>query len=244
MTAVVPAHRGQLRTFTWGPAAAGHRGGPAGLRSYLLADLVRRVGEQHRLLVSAWHAGEESGDAGRALKTDCGALNIHPLTFSPGPPTSVDIMIGEQPGPAGTRWLRGADARLPGDAPASPADGPLTAALTQRGFDPLALRLAFLRQPYREPVTLSWAELAAADDLLGRWRAQVAAWANSPSKPMCAQYTGDVKAAFDDDLDTPAALAALSALAADPEIPPGSKFESFAHLDHLLGLDLARDIGR
>jgi cysteinyl-tRNA synthetase len=61
---------------------------------------------------------------------------------------------------------------------------------------------------------------------------------------MCAEYVGDFAAAFDDDLDTPAALRVLRNLEKDGEIPPGSKFETFAHADHLLGLDLARDIGR
>jgi len=36
----------------------------------------------------------------------------------------------------------------------------------------------------------------------------------------------------------------LAALAADPELPAGSKFESFAYYDQLFGLDLARDVGR
>ena len=61
---------------------------------------------------------------------------------------------------------------------------------------------------------------------------------------MCAEYVGDFAAAFDDDLDTPAALRVLRNLEKDGEIPPGAKFETFAHADHLLGLDLARDIGR
>jgi len=61
---------------------------------------------------------------------------------------------------------------------------------------------------------------------------------------MCAQHVGDYLDALDDDLDTPAALATLSALAADPEIPDGSKFEAFAYFDRFLGLDLARDVGR
>ena len=77
-----------------------------------------------------------------------------------------------------------------------------------------------------------------------RWRERVAEWANSPSKPMCAQFTADIADAFDDDLDTPAALRALRGLEKDAEIPPGSKFETFAHADALLGLDLARDVGR
>ena len=78
----------------------------------------------------------------------------------------------------------------------------------------------------------------------GDWRALVAGWARSPSKPMCAQYTGEILGAFDDDLNTPAAVRSLRALAADSELPPGSKFESFASYDQLFGLDLARDVGR
>jgi cysteinyl-tRNA synthetase len=61
---------------------------------------------------------------------------------------------------------------------------------------------------------------------------------------MSAEYVSDFYAAFDNDLDTSAALRVLRALEKDGEIPPGAKFETFAHADHLLGLDLARDIGR
>lgn len=251
VTPVVPARPGQLRTYTAGPPD-GERAGPADLRAYLLTDLIRRAGEQHRLLVSSWHSADDSSDTGKVLRADCDALNIHPLGTSPGPPDPLDIGIGAG-GRAGTapRWLQTGPVRLPGgplagpaDGLSGPADGPHAAASSQRGLDPLALRLLFLQHRYREPVSLTWDDLAAPDRLLRQWRAQVATWANSPSKPMCAQYTGDFKAAFDGDLDTPAALRTLSGLAADEEIPPGSKFEAFAHLDHLLGLDLARDIGR
>ena len=120
----------------------------------------------------------------------------------------------------------------------------LLADLTARGLDPLALRLAFLEHRYRQQLNLTWAVLEAADRTLRRWRERVAEWARSPSKPMCAQYVSDFAAAFDDDLDTPAALRVLRNLEKDGEIPPGAKFETFAHADHLLGLDLARDIGR
>ncbi len=61
---------------------------------------------------------------------------------------------------------------------------------------------------------------------------------------MPARYAGAAVAAFEDDLDTPAALRELRALERDPEVPPGAKFETFAHLDQLFGLDLARDIGK
>ena len=120
----------------------------------------------------------------------------------------------------------------------------LLADLTARGLDPLALRFAFLDHRYRQQLNLTWAVLEAADRTLRRWRERVAEWARSPSKPMCAEYVSDFAAAFDDDLDTPAALRVLRSLEKDGEIPPGAKFETFAHADHLLGLDLARDIGR
>ena len=113
-----------------------------------------------------------------------------------------------------------------------------------RGLDPLALRLAFLEHSYAERLDLSWDALAAADRTLRRWRGRVAEWAQSPSKPVVAPTAAQVAAAFDDDLDTPAALAALHALEQDGQTAPGAKFETFAQADQLLALDLARDIGR
>ena len=119
----------------------------------------------------------------------------------------------------------------------------LLADVAQRGLDPLAVRLALLEHRYRQQMNLTWDTLAAADRTLRRWRERVAQWANSPSKPMCAQYSASITGAFDDDLDTPAALRALRELEQDGEIPPGSKFETFAAADALVGLDLARDVG-
>jgi cysteinyl-tRNA synthetase len=120
----------------------------------------------------------------------------------------------------------------------------LVADLAARGLDPLALRLAFLGHHYRRQMNLSWDTLSDADRMLGRWRQQVARWACSPSKPVHGPAAGQVAAAFDDDLDTPAALRGLRELEDDQDVAPGAKFETFAHADQLLGLDLARDIGR
>jgi cysteinyl-tRNA synthetase len=120
----------------------------------------------------------------------------------------------------------------------------LLADLAERGLDPLALRLVFLEQHYRQQMNLSWDCLAGADRTVRRWRDRVAEWARSPSKAMHAQYVRQVTEAFDDDLDTPAAIRALRALEEDGDVPPGSKFETFAHADRLLGLDVVRDIGR
>ena len=85
--------------------------------------------------------------------------------------------------------------------------------------------------------------LEAAGKTLQHWRESVAEWALSPSAAMSARYADAVTAAFENDLDTPAALHELDTLAADRDVPPGAKFETFAALDRLFGLDLARDIG-
>lgn len=120
----------------------------------------------------------------------------------------------------------------------------LVADLAARGLDPLAARLAFLEHHYRQQMNLTWDTLLAADAILRRWRERVAAWAASPSRPMCAEVTAQLAAALDDDLDTRAALRSLRRLEKDAEIPAGSKFETFLHADQVLGLDLAADIGR
>jgi cysteinyl-tRNA synthetase len=120
----------------------------------------------------------------------------------------------------------------------------LLADLAARGLDPLAARLAFLEHRYRQQLNLTWDTLIAADGTLRRWRELVADWADEPSRPMCADYWTRISAALDDDLDTPVALRTLRTLAADPEIPAGSKFETFASADRVLGLDLVRLVGR
>ena len=120
----------------------------------------------------------------------------------------------------------------------------LLADLAERGLDPLAARLAFLEHRYRQQLNLTWDTLIAADATLRRWRERVADWADEPSRPVCAEYAARVAGALDDDLDTPAALRALRELAADAEVAAGSKFETFASADRVLGLDLVRLIGR
>jgi cysteinyl-tRNA synthetase len=119
----------------------------------------------------------------------------------------------------------------------------LVSDVVDRGYDPLALRLAFLSTRYRQQANLSWDAIAAAQKTLLRWRTSVATWAESPSFPMDADTHDAVLEAFSDDLDTPRALQVLRAYERSSS-PDGAKFETFAWADRLLGLDLARDIGK
>ncbi len=50
-------------------------------------------------------------------------------------------------------------------------------------------------------------------------------------------------AALADDLGVPAVLDMLVGVATRADVPAGAKFETFAFLDRVLGLDLAREVG-
>jgi hypothetical protein len=134
----------------------------------------------------------------------------------------------------GTAQLDGADSR-----PGAAAGG----LLTGRQYDPLAARLALMSFPNERPAVLTGGGLSRAGETLADWRQQVARWAESPSRPMPAPVAEAAGAAFS-DLDTVSALAMLRSLATDASVPSGAKFETFAYADRVLGLDLARDIGR
>ncbi|NDU71601.1 hypothetical protein GWI34_03025 [Actinomadura sp. DSM 109109] len=110
--------------------------------------------------------------------------------------------------------------------------------------DPQAARLAMLEVHYREPLDLSARRLEAAARRLDAWRAEVAGWARSPGRPIHRAYASEAEAALADDLGSPAALAVLDRLAADPDVPAGAKLETFIHLDLVLALGLVAAIGQ
>ncbi len=114
----------------------------------------------------------------------------------------------------------------------------------ERGYDPLALRLAFLTSRYRQQANLSWDAIAASAKTLDRWRAAVAGWAEQPSVAMPANLAAEFSEAIDDDLDTPRALQVLRRVEKDASVPDGAKFELFAWADAVLGVDLARLVGQ
>jgi hypothetical protein len=257
-----------LRLHARGPGR-GHTAHVGELRPLLVADLIRRNAEHRHGLTAVVclvmpRAGNDEAPAGDgALATETTALNIKPaeqtlIAPEPAGPGAgaegpveiiVEARLGQAAGQAALRHTVGvgpvtfsgpnAGHRAPHEAPAVYLSG-----LADRGLDPLAVRLALMSRRHADRADLTWDILGEADQALRRWRELVAAWAESPSKPMCAEVTAQVAAAFDDDLDTPAALQALRGLENDPQIPPGSKFESFLHADQLLALDLPREIGR
>ncbi|MEE1767223.1 hypothetical protein PUR34_03275 [Streptomyces sp. JV185] len=125
------------------------------------------------------------------------------------------------------------------------ADG--TGAHRQRpaaGEDLLAIRLGLLGRPYHRPFTLTPGDVVEADRTLLRWRERVAHWACSPSKPVPREVSRAAADALAADLGTPTVLDLLLRAEVADGVPEGQKFEIFASLDRILGLELIREIDR
>ncbi len=238
---------------------AARRTGLGQVRAYLAADILRRLSERSRLAPSVIDLAPHHEDELRAV---CAELNIHPPRHTLTPPLRAEALtglfadgirepvfdVGVRAAPAETGvgglaryWVEVAD-------PDADTERPLRETLGA-GEEPLLVRMMLMRRGYGEPAGdggdgSGRGDSAGAAAALGRWRELVARWARSPSGPMSKQYADAITAAFASDLDTAAALGELAALADDPGVPDGVKFETFAAADMLFGLDLARDVGR
>ncbi len=112
--------------------------------------------------------------------------------------------------------------------------------LVQRlvGRDPLTARLALLRFTPSVPAILSAARLHRAGETLDRWRFKVASWKDAP--PASAGQLDPLLGLLVNGCDTASVLRLLHRIETDHGIPSGAKYQIFAHLDRVLGLDLTR----
>ena len=106
--------------------------------------------------------------------------------------------------------------------------------LSERGLDPLALRLALLENRYRSQMDLTWAGLEAANLTLRRWRSNMATWGTNENQV----EDPDIASAIAKDIDTPRVLLRMRAIEKDASVPGELKRSIFLHADLLLGLDL------
>lgn len=106
--------------------------------------------------------------------------------------------------------------------------------LSERGLDPLALRLALLENRYRSQMDLTWAGLEAANLTLRRWRSNMATWGTNKNQV----EDPDIASAIAKDIDTPRVLLRMRAIEKDASVPDELKRSIFLRADLLLGLDL------
>jgi cysteinyl-tRNA synthetase len=110
--------------------------------------------------------------------------------------------------------------------------------LIEQGVDPLAFRYLMLHAKYRRKINFSSDGLAGADRALAQLRERVVEWAGGPDHDTRDLETR-FRAALEDDLDFPAAMALVSELV-HADVAPGAKARLLLDWDRVLGLDLGR----
>ncbi|MFD9604053.1 hypothetical protein [Streptomyces sp. NPDC059970] len=234
--------------------------GPVYLRVPLVGDVLARTAELNGLqVVTVLTTHDLTHDQVRALDRVMAVLGIHPPVVvaghhpdrALGGPADVHVVaqgadtddamggVRIDVGQVGTALL---DDGVPDPGHLLSPD--LPDVLVPEAADPLAVRLLLLGRPYGTPVTVTGEALADARRTLRQWRQQVADWAQEPSRPIPADLLRQSHAALVDDLGVDAVLDLLADVAGRSDVPAGAKFETFAHLDRVLGLDLVRDVGR
>jgi cysteinyl-tRNA synthetase len=108
--------------------------------------------------------------------------------------------------------------------------------ISERGFDPLALRFCLLENRYRSQMDLTWDSIAAANATLKRWRK------SGFGKATKYQPDQPIVEALSNDLDTPRVMQRLRSVEKDPALSEAEKAEIFSFADQVLALDLGRDL--
>ena len=206
--------------------------------------LWKAAGE-HRLQVwpSPW------GDGFPGWHIECSAMSMSLLgkrfDIHTGGSDNVfphhEAEIAQSEGVTGHRvvscWMHGGHLLLSGTRMAKSAGNFFRITeLVERGFDPLAFRYVALQAKYRTKLNFSTEGLAGADHALSQLRQRVAEWA-AGEDGATADYEDRFRAALEDDLDLPSAMALVSALARS-DMAPGAKARLLIEWDRVLGLDL------
>lgn len=220
------------------------RTSPIQLRALILADVLRRILEDlHGLQVvtSIRSVTDSAGETGEWR-------DVLSKLWIPVPPPDPGVSLGrlsrlevEADGADPTARDGSREGVLLVTGPVDRADGAGRDAVG--ADDLLAFRLAVLAVPYQERLVLDAAELSRAAATLDRWRSWVAEWADHPSSPIPRDTAHQVYGALADNVDVAGVFAILERLSGDPAVSDGAKFETFVHVDRILGLDLPRYLG-
>jgi L-cysteine:1D-myo-inositol 2-amino-2-deoxy-alpha-D-glucopyranoside ligase len=108
----------------------------------------------------------------------------------------------------------------------------LVSKLRDAGHDPMAIRLALLAHHYHADWEWTDAELTTAEQRLESWRDAV----QRPATPSADELVERLREALADDLDAPAALAAIDTWAADEGSDESGGAEVRQAIDALLGV--------
>ncbi|MBP7096620.1 MAG: cysteine--tRNA ligase [Spirochaetia bacterium] len=118
--------------------------------------------------------------------------------------------------------------------------------LVDKGYDPLDYRYFLLGSHYRSQAAFTWEALDGARAALAGLRERVLALRDKAAAPLPEAALGPAakarldafRAAMEDDLSTPRALAELWGLLKDGAVPPGEALGAALAMDAVLGLSL------
>ncbi|MFB7586392.1 hypothetical protein [Streptomyces sp. NPDC056169] len=257
----IPSVRRHLLSICVHLPAGDARIGMTDLRLLLVGDVLARTAELHglqsRMFLTTPDLPQEQSEAlGRAMSalgvhppadagvhppngTLCAAADVHVRAYDPAAPNEVGGVRID----VGRVGLTSRERDVPDRARPHVLASGLLDAVAPEGTDPLAVRLLMLGHAHRTPVTFTGTALDEARRTLGDWRELVADWAQEPSRPVPADVLRHAHDVLAEDLGVPAVLDGLVTVATRPDVPAGAKFETFAFLDRVLGLDLAREVG-
>jgi cysteinyl-tRNA synthetase len=115
--------------------------------------------------------------------------------------------------------------------------------LVERGLDPLAFRWLTFQTRYRSEMDFTWEAMEAADAKVKQLRRRMAEWAPAAAElgERAKGYDARFRAAIAADLDMPAAVVVVNAVAGDDAVAAGERYALLASWDAVLGLDLERE---
>ena len=117
--------------------------------------------------------------------------------------------------------------------------------VTERGFDPMALRYFYFTGHYRSPQNFTWEGLGAAANALNRLRMSVSSFRKAKERSSLSreklgkleEYRQRFKAALENDLSVPEALSVVWEVVKS-NIPDYDKYDLLLAFDQVLGLKL------
>ena len=157
--------------------------------------------------------------------------------------------IAQSDGAVGHRvvstWVHGGHLRLAAQKMAKSSGNVIRVGdLAAQGFDPLAYRYLTFRTRYRSEMDFTDDAMRDADTQVRRLRRRMVEWGEAaPLGGAAEAFDGRFRTAIAEDLDLPQALVILNELVSSA-VPDGEKSALLASWDRVLGLDLAREVGR
>jgi len=114
--------------------------------------------------------------------------------------------------------------------------------LIKRGYDPRAFRYYCLNAHYRQQLAFSWEALDAAGIGYNRLKRTVLDLRGQHRKAdgPITKHMDRFRAAVEDDLNMPRALAAMWAATKDEQAPPGRRYATLVDMDRVLGLGVEK----